>query len=71
MDIHFEIYFFMFYQETWRHDDSSNIRTDKIHEKVTESQARNQDFVWGVEGGGANEAKVDQTTEMYFLSNSF
>ena len=27
------------------------------------SQARNQDFMWG----GANEAKVDQTTEMYFL----
>ena len=31
-------------------------------------QARNQDFMWG----GANEAKVDQTTEMYFLfSDSF
>ena len=27
-------------------------------------QARNQDFMWG---GGANEAKVDPTTEMYFL----
>ena len=26
-------------------------------------QARNQDFMLG----GANEAKVDQTTEMYFL----
>ena len=26
-------------------------------------QARNQDFMWG----GANEAKADQTTEMYFL----
>ena len=26
-------------------------------------QARNQDFMWG----GANETKVDQTTEMYFL----
>ena len=26
-------------------------------------QARNQDFMWG----GANEAKVDQTTEMYFF----
>ena len=26
-------------------------------------QARNQDFMWG----GANEAKVDQTTEMHFL----
>ena len=25
--------------------------------------ARNQDFMWG----GANEAKVDPTTEMYFL----
>ena len=30
---------------------------------VRRSQARNQDFMWG----GANEAKVDQTTEMYFL----
>ena len=29
-------------------------------------QARNQDFTWG-EGGSANEAKVDKTTEMYFL----
>ena len=28
-----------------------------------EFQARNQDFMWG----GANEAKVDQTTEMYSL----
>ena len=28
-----------------------------------EGQARNQDFMWG----GANEAKVEQTTEMYFL----
>ena len=28
-----------------------------------DNQARNQDFMWG----GANEAKVDQTTEMYFL----
>ena len=28
-----------------------------------DQQARNQDFMWG----GANEAKVDQTTEMYFL----
>ena len=28
-----------------------------------ECQARNQDFMWE----GANEAKVDQTTEMYFL----
>ena len=26
-------------------------------------QARNQDFMWG----DANEANVDQTTEMYFL----
>ena len=29
----------------------------------TPRQARNQDFM----RGGANEAKVDQTTEMYFL----
>jgi len=28
-------------------------------------QARNQDFMWGERG--ANEAEVDQTTEMYFL----
>ena len=27
------------------------------------NQARNQDFMWG----GVNEAKVDQTTKMYFL----
>ena len=27
------------------------------------TQARNQDFM----RGGANETKVDQTTEMYFL----
>ena len=30
-------------------------------------QARNQDFMWG----GANLAKVDQTSEMYLLFNSF
>ena len=29
------------------------------------TQARNQDFLWG----GANEAKADPTTEMYFLSS--
>ena len=29
------------------------------------AQARNQDFMWG----GANEAKADPTTEMYFLSS--
>ena len=28
-------------------------------------QVRNQDFMWG----GANEAKADPTTEMYFLSS--
>ena len=27
------------------------------------TQARNQDFMWG----GANEAKVDRTTEMFFF----
>ena len=31
------------------------------------NQARNQDFMWG----GANEAKVDQTTEMLFFFNFF
>ena len=34
-----------------------------IHNLNIPNQARNQDFMWG----GANEAKVDQTTEMYFL----
>ena len=33
-----------------------------LEEKVS-TQARNQDFMWG----GANVAKVDQTTEVYFL----
>ena len=32
---------------------------------VYQPQARNQDFMWG----GANEAKADPTTEMYFLSS--
>ena len=38
----------------------------KISEEYVYSrymQARNQDFIWG----GANEAKVDQTTAMDFL----
>ena len=35
--------------------------------KMRQLQARNQDFMWG----GANEAKVDQTTEMFFLFNFF
>ena len=35
--------------------------------KVWDVQARSQDFMWGGGGGGANEAKVDQTTEMYFF----
>ena len=35
--------------------------------KVATVQACNQDFMWG----GANEAKVDQTTEMFFLFNFF
>ena len=29
-------------------------------------QVRNQDFMWGGGGEGANNAKVDETTEMYF-----
>ena len=33
------------------------------HKKEHHVQARNQDFIWG----GANETKVDQTTEMYIL----
>ena len=47
------------------------IRLNMVFVKLTQpnvlfliwEQARNQDFMWG----GANEAKVDQTTEMYFL----
>ena len=31
------------------------------------AQARNQDFLWGGGGEGANEAKVDKTTEIYFV----
>ena len=36
---------------------------------INEYQARNQDFMWKGGGGGVLtiEAKVDQTTEMYFL----
>ena len=33
-----------------------------VREQILELQARNHDFMWG----GANEAKVDQTTEMDF-----
>ena len=35
----------------------------RIQMLILRFQARNQDFMWG----GANEAKVDPTTEMYFL----
>ena len=38
----------------------------KNHRETLLEQARNQDLMWGG-GGGANEAKVDQTTAMYFL----
>ena len=47
---------------------------DKLRNKINQHieplifvlpQARNQDFMWG----GANEAKADPTTEMYFLSS--
>ena len=34
-----------------------------VEQRTGKSQACNQDFMWG----GANEAKVDQTTEMYIL----
>ena len=37
----------------------------QVWENVKAFQARNQDFMWG----GANEAKEDPTTEMYFLSS--
>ena len=40
---------------TCEKNDTSNQRPQR--------QARNQDFIWG----GANETKVDQTTEMYIL----
>ena len=43
----------------------------KHHEISVHFQARNQEFMWEGGGGGrgrdANEAEVDQTTEMYFL----
>ena len=35
-----------------------------VSRQTYHSQARNQDLMWG--GGGANEAKVDETTAMYF-----
>ena len=41
----------------------SEVETDSQSDVVDRVQVRNQDFMWG----GANEAKVDQTTEMYFL----
>ena len=40
---------------------------DTKFKRSSNSQARNQDFMWGGGGGGANEAKLDQKTEMYFL----
>ena len=42
---------------------NENQFTWRSSQNYTLSQARNQDFMWG----GANEAEVDQTTEMYFL----
>ena len=44
---------------------SRNILSKFSEEQWTQNhpQARNQDFMWG----GANETKVDQTTEIYFL----
>ena len=41
----------------------STVRKKRENWDKNATQARNQDFMWG----GANEAKVDQTTEMYFL----
>ena len=41
----------------------STVRKKRKNWDKNATQARNQDFMWG----GANEAKVDQTTEMYFL----
>ena len=38
---------------------------DTLYDLFLILQARNQDFMWG----GANEAKADPTTEMYFLSS--
>ena len=46
----------------------SSLKKDNLSSTHRPHQARNQDFMWGVGGGGgANEAKVDQTTEIYFL----
>ena len=46
---------------------SDNSISQSVSQSICYSvQARNQDFIWEW-GGGANEAKVDQTTEMYFL----
>ena len=41
-----------------------NDKNEMVSFELSE-QARNQDFMWG----GANEAKEDPTTEMYFLSS--
>ena len=42
---------------------SFQLNSRNLEMNVNSVQARNQDFM----RGGANEAKVDQTTEMYFL----
>ena len=43
---------------------SQNSTLQEKRSLMSDVQVRNQDFMWG---GGANGAKVDQTTEMYFL----
>ena len=50
------------------HSTTWQFKTTKLIQRPIKSlymQARNQDFIWG----GANEAKADPTTEMYFLSS--
>ena len=49
----------------WYHTHSANTLKDFIKREPAcgVTQTRYQDFMWG----GANDAKVDQTTKMYFL----
>ena len=51
----------------WHHTDNNNCKAKQCISNILNLtfrtvQARNQDSTWG----GANEAKVDQTTEMDF-----
>ena len=59
------IFRFAFYITFWRErrNEKESLILARPRKKECSNQARNQDFMCG----GANEAKVDQTTEMYFL----